>query len=72
MQKSDQPPTDHPTADQSQDVDAYITAMLESFENDNPSIAELLALHQDAMRYHSQARKPKARKIISYSMTGNQ
>lgn len=63
--------TDHPTIDQSQDMDAYITAMLESFENDNPGVAELLALHQDAMRYHAQATRPRVRKIISYLPAGN-
>lgn len=62
---------DHPTTDQPQDIDAYLTAMLESFENDNPGVAELLALHQDAMRYHARATRPRVRKIISCLPAGN-
>lgn len=64
--------TDQPTAEQRQDASEYVIAMLESFENEHPGVAELLSLHQDAMRYHSQAKKPRVRKIISYSGAGNQ
>lgn len=64
--------TIQPTTDTQEDASKYVVAMLESFENEHPGVAELLALHQDAMRYHSQAKMPRARKIVSYSIAGNQ
>lgn len=64
--------TDQPTTDRRQDASEYVVAMLESFEKDHPGVAELLALHQEAVRCHSQAKMPRTRKIVSYSGDGNQ
>ena len=46
----EQPMTDRPQARAD-----YITSMLESFEHENPGIAELLALHDDATRHYTSA-----------------
>lgn len=58
--------TGQPTADQRRDASENVVAMLESFEKEHPGVAELLALHQEAVRCHSQAKMPRARKIVSY------
>ena len=43
------------TSDETQERADYIAAMLESFEQENPGIAEVLALHDDAMRHYVDA-----------------
>lgn len=41
-----------PANSRTQEQDDYIAAMLESFEHENPGIAEMLALHDLAMRQY--------------------
>lgn len=54
----------------------YITAMLESFEHENPGIAEMLALHDLAMQHYVKVinayHQPVVRTSSSHTfMTGN-
>ena len=44
-----------PMTDLAQSTADYISSMLESFEHENPGIAELLFLHDQAMRYYTEA-----------------
>ena len=46
---------EQPVTDEAQERADYIAAMLESFEHENPGIAEVLALHDDAMRHYIDA-----------------
>lgn len=41
-----------PANSRTQEQDDYIVAMLESFEHENPGVAEMLALHDRAMQQY--------------------
>lgn len=61
-----------PEIDRSQMRADYIASMLENFEHQNPGIAELLAMHDDAMRHYTNANNaynnPVSRTSSSHSI----